>query len=239
LKQLAKRQKYMSILDLGTGPSRPSGGKKPIRVFLGFGLLVAVIGIGSSFASTISINANQDIEFGQGVERTVFCGGAKSITVTPISSFANSSDLGTFGLTGITVSDIPKECSDRNFIIKVYDNVGNAASLILSKIGDGANDPKMRLANVWWAAGCPDGATAQTCRLYGQGTEDGVALLSKNTESYESAENLATIDGTDKSFTVTFTKITLSTNDVKKVVIETQNDSFGFNKEFDIEDDED
>jgi len=229
----------MSILDLGTGPSRPSVGKKSTRIFLGFGLLVAVIGIGSTFASTISINANQDIEFGQGVERTVFCGGEKSITVTPISSFANSSDLGTFGMTGITVSDIPKECSDRNFIIKVYDNVGNAASLILSKIGDGANDPKMRLANVWWAAGCPDGATAQTCRLYGQGTEDGVALLSKNTESYESAENLATIDGTDKSFTVTFTKITLSTNDVKKVVIETQNDSFGFNKEFDIEDDED
>ena len=56
----------MSILDLGTGPSRPSVGKKSTRIFLGFGLLVAVIGIGSTFASTISINANQDIEFGQG-----------------------------------------------------------------------------------------------------------------------------------------------------------------------------
>lgn len=229
----------MSILDLGTGPSDPAVGKKSTRVLLGFGLLVAVIGIGSSFASTISINANQDIEFGQGVERTVFCGGAKSITVTPISSFANASDLGTFGLTGITVSDIPKECSDRNFIIKVYDNVGNAAPLVLSKIGNGSNDPKMNLANVWWAAGCPDGATAQTCRLYERDTEEGVAWLSKSTESYESAENLAAIDATDKKFTVTFTKITLSTNDVNKVVIETQNDSFGFNKEFNIEEDED
>jgi hypothetical protein len=214
----------MSILDLGTGPSRPSVGKKSTRIFLGFGLLVAVIGIGSTFASTISINANQDIEFGQGVERTVFCGGEASITVTPISSFANASDLGTFGLTGITVSDIPEECSDRNFIIKVYNNVGDAQALTLSRNGENG----MTLANVWWAAGCPDGTTAQTCRLYGESTENGVALLSKSTEYFESPGELADIDNTDTSFTVLFNKNPLNTNEVKKVVIETQNDSFGF-----------
>ena len=228
----------MSILDLGTGPSRPSVGKKSTRIFLGFGLLVAVIGIGSTFASTISINANQDIEFGQGVERTVFCGGEKSITVTPISSFANSSDLGTFGLTGITVSDIPEECSDRNFIIKVYDDV-NATPRILSKNGDGENDSKMNLVNVWWAAGCPGDDNASTCRLADYDTEDGVALLSKSTELFLSPGELADIDNTNNSFTVIFNRNPLSTNEVKKVVIETQNDSFGFREYAGIEDDED
>jgi hypothetical protein len=214
----------MSILDLGTGPSRPSVGKKSTRIFLGFGLLVAVIGIGSTFASTISINANQDIEFGQGVERTVFCGGEKSITVTPISSFANSSDLGTFGMTGITVSDIPEECSDRNFIIKVYNNVGDSAPLILSRNGE----DRMTLANVWWANGCPGEDNAPACRLDDYDTEDGVALLSRSTETFVSAGELAEIDNTTNSFTVIFKKNPLSSNDVKKVVIETQNDSFGF-----------
>jgi hypothetical protein len=214
----------MSILDLGTGPSRPSVGKKSTRIFLGFGLLVAVIGIGSTFASTISINANQDIEFGQGVERTVFCGGEASITVTPISSFANASDLGTFGLTGITVSDIPEECSDRNFIIKVYNNVGDAQALTLSRNGENG----MTLANVWWAAGCPSDDDASTCRLADYDTEEGVALLSKSTELFLSPGELADIENTNNSFTVLFNKNPLNTNEVKKVVIETQNDSFGF-----------
>jgi hypothetical protein len=214
----------MSILDLGTGPSRPSVGKKSTRIFLGFGLLVAVIGIGSTFASTISINANQDIEFGQGVERTVFCGGAKSITVTPISSFANSSGDGTFGLTGITVSDIPEECSDRNFIIKVYDDI-SPTPLVLSREGNDGMDR----ANVWWAAGCPGDDNAPTCRLADYATEEGVALLSKNTEYFEPVGDLARVENaTDKSFTVIFGRTVQNTEAVKKIVIETQNDSFGF-----------
>jgi len=229
----------MSILDLGTGPSRPSVGKKSTRIFLGFGLLAAVIGIGSTFASTISINANQDIEFGQGVERTVFCGGNKTITVTPTSTFANSDDLGTFGLTSITVSDIPKECSDRNFIIKVYDNE-TATPLILSSKGNGNDDAKMSIANVWWASGCPD-ENESTCRLDDYDTEDGYALLSTQLDSYNFPEEIVRIDvDSQKSFTINFLKNPLSSNAVKKIVIETQNDTFGFAEYADEnEDDED
>jgi hypothetical protein len=58
----------MSILDLGNGPSRPSVSGKSKKAILGLGLLVAVLGIGSTLASTISIKANQSIEFGQGVQ---------------------------------------------------------------------------------------------------------------------------------------------------------------------------
>jgi hypothetical protein len=217
----------MSILDLGTGPSRPSVGKKSSRIFLGFGLLVAVIGIGSTFASTISINANQDIEFGQGVERTVFCGGEKPITVTPTSSFANTPDLETFGLTSITVSDIPEECSDRIFIIKVYDDE-TATPLILSSNGPGSGDLKMSIANVWWASGCPD-ENESGCRLADYETEDGFALLSSRLDDYEYLSEIVRIDvNNSKSFTVNFLKNPLSSNVVKKIVIETQNDTFGF-----------
>jgi hypothetical protein len=229
----------MSILDLGTGPSRPSVGKKSTRIFLGFGLLIAVIGVGSTFASTISINANQDIEFGQGVERTVFCGENKTITVTPTSTFANSNDLGTFGLTSITVSDIPKECSDRNFIIKVYDNNGGSEPLILSKNGDGLNDAKMSIANVWWASGCPD-ENESGCRLADYETEDGVALLSTSLDFYSYPSEIVRIEAnSEKSFTVVFLRNPLSSNDVKKIVIETQNDSFGFNEYTNQDEEED
>jgi len=217
----------VSILDLGTGPSRPSVGKKSTRIFLGFGLLVAVIGIGSTFASTISINANQDIEFGQGVERTVFCGGNKTITVTPASTFANSAELGTFGLTSITVSDIPKECSDRNFIIKVYDDV-TATPLILSSKGNGSNDEKMSIANVWWASGCPD-ENESACRLANYDTEDGYALVSTQLDSYNFPDEIVRIDvDSPNAFTINFLRNPLSSNSVKKIVIETQNDTYGF-----------
>jgi hypothetical protein len=217
----------MSILDLGTGPSRPSVGKKSTRIFLGFGLLVAVIGIGSTFASTISINANQDIEFGQGVQKSIFCGGEESITVTPISSFANNEELGTFGFTGITISDIPEKCSDRDFIIKTYDNNQNASPLILSKLGLS----ELAIANVWWANGCPEDNEENDCRLQNSTTTGGYVLLSKNLDAFEPVEDIASvIENSSTSFTITFTHPFLSSDAVKKIVIETQNDTYGFDR---------
>ncbi len=212
----------MSILDLGNGPSRPSVGKKSTRIFIGFGLLVAVIGIGSTFASTISINANQNIEFGQGVEKSVFCGGEQKITVTPASTFANSDELGTFGLTSITVSDIPAECSDRNFVIKVYDDNEGSASLELSH----DSEDSMSLANVWWANGCPVGQS--DCRLQDYTLEEGVALVSTTLEEYDSPAAIVGIDNTPTSFTVWFLSNVLPSDNAKKIVIETQNDTYGF-----------
>jgi len=211
----------MSILDLGNGPSRPAVGKKSTRIFIGFGLLVAVIGIGSTFASTISINANQDIEFGQGVERSVFCGGDAKITVTPASTFANSEELGTFGLTSITVSDIPADCSDRDFVLKVYDNE-TALPLLLSH----TSEDSMSIANVWWANGCPEDEDG--CRV--AGLEEGYALVSTSLDGFSLPDNIALIDNTPTSFTVSFLSNPLSSDDVKKIVVETQNDKYGYDQ---------
>ena len=94
----------MSILDLGTAPSKSPFGRNHVKRLLGFGVLVAIVGIGSTFASTLTINSNQAIEFGQGVQQSVFCGGENgSITVTPQSTFTNG-EVGTFGLSTISIS---------------------------------------------------------------------------------------------------------------------------------------
>lgn len=208
----------MSILDLGPTPKEKSVGKQSKRILLGFGLLMAIVGIGSTFASTISINAGQEIEFGQGVQRSVFCGGEESITITPISEFVNGGendeDLGSFGFTGITISDIPANCSDRNFIIKVY---GDEAGSLPLEMTSG-----FPIANVWWAAGCPED---ESCRV--AGTEDGATYLSSMVEGYQSFGN-GDVIATSNSFTLTFSAPQLSSNDVSKIVVETQNDTFGY-----------
>jgi hypothetical protein len=57
---------------------------------MGFGLAIAVLGIGSTFAANININGGQDTEFGQGRTRTVFCGGDEKVTIAPISTYVNT-----------------------------------------------------------------------------------------------------------------------------------------------------
>jgi len=83
----------MSILNLeyngGSGGRAPRN-KRNVKVWIGIGLVGAVIGIGSTLASTITINNGNTTEFGQGVSSTIYCGGAKqTVQVTPISSFDN------------------------------------------------------------------------------------------------------------------------------------------------------
>ena len=84
----------MSLLNLNSPEGRSPRGKKSSRVWMGFGLIIAVLGLGSTFAANININGGEpNIEFGQGLTQTVYCGEndeEESITVTPISAFVNS-----------------------------------------------------------------------------------------------------------------------------------------------------
>jgi hypothetical protein len=216
----------MSILDLGNGPTRPSSSGKSKKAILGLGLLVAVLGIGSTLASTISINANQNIEFGQGVQQSVYCGdgGEKTITVTPSSAFSNS-ETGTFGLQSIEVADIPDDCSDMNFVVTIY---GNSPSSLPKRLAYGSSGA-MELANIWWANGCTE--DEPNCRL-SQSLDvvtPGYALISKAKNSFSSTAGLATVEPDSSSqFTIYFDSGRLPSNDVRKIVIETQEDTFGF-----------
>ena len=80
----------MSLLNLNSPSGRAPRGKKSSRVWMGFGLIIAVLGIGSTFAASININGGQDTEFGQGSTRTVFCGGDQEVTIAPFSTYVNT-----------------------------------------------------------------------------------------------------------------------------------------------------
>lgn len=90
----------MSLLNLNSSAGRGPRGKKSLKMFMGAGLLVAVLGIGSTLAANITINSPEGTsEFGQGVTQTIFCGSDESATVkvTPAASY-------TFSNTPKTVS---------------------------------------------------------------------------------------------------------------------------------------
>ena len=82
----------MSLLNLNSPAGQSPRGKKSLKMWMGAGLVVAVLGFGSTFAADIQINDNNQSEFGQGLTQTVYCGSENptKITVTPISAFVNS-----------------------------------------------------------------------------------------------------------------------------------------------------
>jgi hypothetical protein len=96
----------MSLLNLNSPAGRGQRGKNSSRAWMGFGLVIAVLGIGSTFASNITLNSPEgNTEFGQGVTQTVYCGGDKSVTITPLSSYQNTVvGSGTAGISAVTFS---------------------------------------------------------------------------------------------------------------------------------------
>ncbi|MTA02610.1 MAG: hypothetical protein F2578_04680, partial [Actinobacteria bacterium] len=54
-------------------------------------LLVAGLFLSNTFAANISLSSGAGVEFGQGVSITTACSGSQALTVTPYSSFVNSS----------------------------------------------------------------------------------------------------------------------------------------------------
>jgi len=86
----------MSLLNLNSPAGRGQRGKNSSRAWMGFGLVIAVLGIGSTFAANIQINNDETSEFGQGVTQTVYCGSDQEVTIAPISAFVNSVDTPTW-----------------------------------------------------------------------------------------------------------------------------------------------
>ena len=79
----------MSFLNMSAeGEGSPKKFKK-YRAFIGIGVIAAAIGLSSTLAANININAGP-VEFGQGVAQTVACSGDESIIVTPATSFTNA-----------------------------------------------------------------------------------------------------------------------------------------------------
>jgi hypothetical protein len=131
----------MTLLNLNSPAGQSSDGKKSIKMWMGAGLVVAVLGIGSTFAANININGSETSEFGQGFTETVYCGTAVDITVTPISAFVNAANPtdAKFELSGVQISGIPDECYGKDFVISAYDGA-TASPLTLSTAAGGGTD---------------------------------------------------------------------------------------------------
>ena len=243
----------MSILNLDGPPGFRTKNRRSARVWMGIGLVIAVLGVGSTLASTISINDGQNVEFGQGVQRTVYCGGDKSITLIPISGFINNPEStssssesegtstespspGTFYLSGIKVDNIPDECSGKNFVISAYDNSGsndpvaiisdaNPSTTPCKDIVNESNNLCIKTATVWWVKG--------PLKSDLQDGQSG-AILSCDRNSYLSCLGYVHSFSlpSDKSFSIKFESDSsklyhADINSISRIVIETQDDTFG------------
>ena len=97
--------------------------KRPTARVFAFSAIAAVIALGSTFAADININTGAPIEFGQGIAQTVTCGGNDvSITITPKSTFINSTGAGRYAFSSFEVSNIPDVCSGVDFTFNFYGN---------------------------------------------------------------------------------------------------------------------
>ena len=89
--------------------------------------------IGSTFAGSITLNAGQAVEFGQGTVMTTACD--ESITITPTSRFSTADTA--FYLGDITVSGLDYEaCYDDMFTITVFDQSGLSIDICEENSGD-------------------------------------------------------------------------------------------------------
>jgi len=213
---------------------------------MGVGLLAAVLGFGSTFAANITLNnGNSPTEFGQGVQRTVYCGdSASTLTLKPFSTFKSSTN--SFAVGGITVSGIPAACNNINFVISVYADGNDSRQTIASGSGSSLTTP-----TVFWTT---DSSTVRVIDSSKQSSStdcqkkkgdsflaaQGGALLSLSSTTYQDPCKVAyisavtpgskTVGSSAGAFTisvVTSGTTLISLADFDKITIETQSDAFG------------
>ena len=92
----------MELLKFNDAPKSPRRGKNPAG-FIGAGIMVAVMGLSSTLAGTITIGSGS-VEFGQGIVTASACDG--SITLTPTSKLVNVGGTDLFQVSDITLSAI-------------------------------------------------------------------------------------------------------------------------------------
>ena len=104
------QEKQMDFLNMSAEGEGSSKKFKKYRGFIGIGVIAAAVGLGSTLAANININAGP-VEFGQGVAQTVSCSGDESVIVTPATSFTNApssitQQVITYGSDTLTVNNL-------------------------------------------------------------------------------------------------------------------------------------
>ena len=176
-----------------------SKSKKKIFALVGVGVLAATIGVGTTLASSITLNSGS-VEFGQGVSATAACEHSDTITVTPLSSYDNSTT--SFTLSGINLSGIDTTCEGKYLKISLWS--ANAAPLM---------DFSLQVP----AARVDSTAT--------DGTGWNVAYDSSNSGGGAAADSVTITDATDSTFAVSLSSILNNTysvpsNDLYSITVE-------------------
>jgi len=112
------------------GPSAPMKVKKTAKntrkMWIGALLLAFLPSLSTTFASSIAINNNSAIEFGQGSQTASACD--NSITVQIGTTFDNGSSI--FRATSITLGDLDTSaCLNKTLTVKALDVSGNTLDL--------------------------------------------------------------------------------------------------------------
>lgn len=126
----------MEILKFGDAPSpkRSNNNGRKSGPMIVAGLMVAMMGMSTTLAGTISIGTNSRVEFGQGLVATAACDDA--ITLNPVSSFTNNgSSNDTFTVSSLVISDLAADCAGKVFTIKAFAGT-NGTSLAVADTGN-------------------------------------------------------------------------------------------------------
>jgi hypothetical protein len=94
------------------------------------GLIVSLICGGlfvqTTLAANVALNSGAPIEFGQGITQTVACSGNTALTITPTTSFVNSSGGGAHYIDSVKVSNIPSSCNGYDFTLNAFGNTSSS-----------------------------------------------------------------------------------------------------------------
>lgn len=113
------------IINFEEGYAPEDGGsKRKLRGPLALSALVVMgaLFLQNTLAANISLGSGTSIEFGQGVQVATACSGNTMLTVTPNSTFVNTSGAGAYYLNSVTVSGIPSSCHGVDFNLSFYDS---------------------------------------------------------------------------------------------------------------------
>ena len=186
----------MPLIDFSPSQPRKRLAPKRLKAALGVAALLGASALGSTLASNISLNDGGNVEFGQGVARTVACD--DSIVVTPMSTFINLENTTSHTFSGVQLSSIDStsdHCDGKDFIIKAYSN--SSQQDIFSN----------------------GGSFYDTLRVYDDGGSFSVVSDGSDVEEISDGDNNLG-DLTQTSFTVTFISPIASAEDIEKITVE-------------------
>jgi hypothetical protein len=90
-------------------------------------IVIGALFLSNTFAANISLSGSSKVEFGQGVQVVAACSGNNTLTLTPNSSFSNSTGNGAYYLNSINISGIPSSCQGVDFNLSAYDSTTSTA----------------------------------------------------------------------------------------------------------------